>query len=94
MTVDLAENIKTAPFLTGLAASSIVEMVDSDKEDEEDRMDTGVMQISGLAIKDRTDNRIDEAKHKVHRKWDDDMKRMQEELKGYGTEVKFHVATT
>ena len=47
-------------------------------------MDTGVMQISGLTFKDQ--DRIDHVTHKVNRRWDDDMKRMKDEMKEYGQE--------
>jgi hypothetical protein len=68
-----------------------VEVDESDQEDEEARMDTGVMQISGVTFRNEDQNRLDEVRNKVHRKWDDDMNKMKEDMKQYGTEVKFHV---
>ena len=67
------------------------EIDESDKEDEEDRMDTGVMQISGITFKNEDQNRLDNVSQKVHKRWNDDMNRMREDMKQYGSEVKFHI---
>ena len=76
------------------------EMAGEDSEDEkaeDDRMDSGVMQISGLTLRSR--KRIEEIGQKKKqewddgktRKWDDDVNRMKEQLKEYGKNVEFHI---
>ena len=76
------------------------EMAGDDSEDEkveDEKMDAGVMQISGLTLRSR--NRIGEMGQKKKqewddgktRKWDDDVSRMKEQLKEYGKDVEFHI---